>query len=68
MSGTSFQDPIWGVVQGKQKKGGQKKGPGSLMDIPKEKAAETILEPWQETDVIMGNLLLIESFNRIVGR
>ena len=38
------------------------------MDIPKEKVEEVILEPWQETEVIMDNLLLIESFSRNVGR
>lgn len=38
------------------------------MDLPKEQVAETIVEPWQETEVIMGNLLLIESYSRNVGR
>ncbi len=54
--------------QGKAKKGGQKKGPGSLMDIPKQQAEEIIKEPYEETEVIMDNLLLIESFSRNVGR
>lgn len=61
-------------MQGKSKKGGQKKGPGSLMDIPvkedgpSKKAEEIALEPWQETEVIMDNLLLVESYSRNVGR
>ena len=55
-------------VQGKPKKGGQKKGPGSLMDIPKPQAEEIANEPYEETEVIMDNLLLIESFSRNVGR
>lgn len=55
-------------MQGKAKKGGQKKGPGSLMDIPKPQAEEIAKEPYEETEVIMDNLLLIESFSRNVGR
>ena len=60
-----------------QGKGGQKKGPGSLMDLPvvDDAAEETpagpateTKEPWQTTDVIMQNLLLVESFWRNVGR
>ena len=43
------------------KGGGQKKGPGSLMDIKKE-------HPYEQTDVIMQNLLMLESFYRKVGR
>lgn len=57
-----------GDIQGKAKKGGQKKGPGSLMDIPKPQAEEIAKEPYEETEVIMDNLLLIESFSRNVGR
>ena len=44
------------------KGGGQKKGPGSLADIPKPP------EPWKDPEVIMENLLLVESFRRKVGR
>ncbi len=58
------------TAQGKSGKGGQKKGPGSLMDIPKPQAAQETptVEPWQETEVIMNNLLLVESYSRNVGR
>jgi hypothetical protein len=57
-------------LQGKSGKGGQKKGPGSLMDIPQPQAVvETAAgEPWQEAEVIMNNLLLVESYSRNVGR
>ncbi|KAK9842623.1 hypothetical protein WJX84_001135 [Apatococcus fuscideae] len=47
---------------GKKGGGGQQKGPGSLMDIPKPP------EPWNDPEIIMENLLLIESFRRKVGR
>ncbi|KAK9818548.1 hypothetical protein WJX74_004619 [Apatococcus lobatus] len=47
---------------GKKGGGGQKKGPGSLADIPKPP------EPWKDPEVIMENLLLVESFRRKVGR
>ena len=50
-------------LQAKKKGGGgQKKGPGSLMDIPKPAA------PYLDTDVVMQNLLMVESFSRFVGR
>lgn len=59
------------LQQGKKGKSGkQKKGPGSLMDIPQSDvpAEEAALEPYQETEVIMNNLLLVESYSRNVGR
>ena len=58
------------TLQGKSGKGGQKKGGGLLADIPKPEAASETpsVEPWQETEVIMNNLLLVESYSRNVGR
>ncbi|PRW20316.1 MEKHLA domain-containing isoform A [Chlorella sorokiniana] len=47
---------------GGKKGSGQKKGPGSLMNPPKP------AEPWLQTQVIMDNLLLIESHFRKTGR
>ena len=53
----------WLQGKGKKgKKGGNKKGPGSLMDAIKPK------EPFQDIQVVMLNLLIIESFKRNVGR
>ena len=43
-----------------KKSGGQKKGPGSLMGVTKKL-------PYQETPVIMQNLLMVESYRRKVG-
>ena len=55
-----------------QGKGGkQKKGPGSLMDIPQTKEEEpevSEVEPYQETPVIMDNLLLVESYFRVMDK
>ncbi|KAL4422185.1 hypothetical protein ABPG77_006426 [Micractinium sp. CCAP 211/92] len=48
--------------KGGKKGGGQKKGPGSLMNPPKP------AEPWLQTSVIMQNLLMIESHSRKTGR
>ncbi|KAK9812015.1 hypothetical protein WJX73_009002 [Symbiochloris irregularis] len=56
--------------------GGQKKGPGSVIDIPKSEGPEAAgpstagpsKEPWEQTDVVMINLLLIENYRRAVGR
>ena len=53
--------PCRPALQGGGKKlGGQKKGPGSLMDTKPRL-------PYQETSVIMQNLLLVESYRRKVG-
>lgn len=40
------------------------------MDIPQPQAVAEApgVEPWQETEVIMNNLLLVESYSRNVGR
>lgn len=35
------------------------------MEVPAEEAS---VEPYQETEVIMNNLLLVESYSRSVGR
>ena len=51
-----------GQLQAKKKSGSKKKGPGSLMDPPKP------AHPYLETDVIMQNLLMVESYKRKVGR
>ncbi|KAK9821324.1 hypothetical protein WJX81_003581 [Elliptochloris bilobata] len=45
---------------GGKKAGGQKKGPGSLMGAPAKL-------PYQDTPVIMQNLLMVESYRRKVG-
>jgi hypothetical protein len=46
-----------------KKGGGQKKGPSTLVIPPKPPAV-----PYLSTDVIMHNLILVESFSRKVGR
>eukprot|EP00873_Tetraselmis_striata_P029733 jgi/Tetstr1/449997/TSEL_037049.t1 len=51
-----------GAKKGGKKGGGKKKGPGSLMDMVKPK------EPFEDVNVIMQNLLMVESFRRNVGR
>lgn len=54
---------------GKSKKGGGKKGPGSLMDVPVTPAPVPValLPPSQQTSTIMTTLVLIESHRREVG-
>lgn len=49
-------------MQAKKKGGGKKKQAGSLMDPPKAAA------PYLQTEVIMHNLLMVESYKRKVGR
>lgn len=49
-------------LQAKKKGGGKKKQAGSLMDPPKPAA------PYLQTEVIMHNLLMVESYKRKVGR
>lgn len=58
-----------------QKSGGQKKGPGSVIDIPKPQEAqadphttEAGKAPYEDTDVVMINLLVIENYRRKLGR
>lgn len=51
--------------------GAKKKGPGSLMDIPETEENEPeipVVEPYQETPVIMDNLLLVESHFRVLDK
>lgn len=43
-------------------KGGQKKGGSSIADLLKPK------EPWERTEVVMQNLILVENHRRKVGR
>ena len=59
---SSLQAMLQQKKSGSSKGGGQKKGAGSLADIPKPP------EPWKDPEVIMENLLLVESFRRKVGR
>jgi hypothetical protein len=43
-------------------KGSQKKGGSNIADLLKPK------QPWERTEVVMQNLILIESFRRKAGR
>lgn len=43
-------------------KGNQKKGGSSIADLLKPK------EPWERTEVVMQNLILVENHRRKVGR
>jgi hypothetical protein len=50
------------VLQAKKKGGGKKKQAGSLMNPPKPAA------PYLQTEVIMHNLMMVESYKRKVGK